>query len=372
MCESGNDLVSLVGDMGQAVRAKSVRLHSVEMSSLGGCIGRKERIVFPLPCYTLAMACEGTLSGAGVPREPLVALLGPTASGKSALALTLAETYAGEIVSADSRLLYHGMDIGTAKPTADERAAVRHHLIDVTTPDMPYDLARWKAEATDTIADIRGRGRLPLLVGGTAQWTTALLNGWEPPAVAPDVLFRAAMEARAREEGIAPLLAELAARDPEAAARTGPNLRRIIRALEVIRATGQPFSVQRGRSEKPYHDLRIGLSLPRDVLFTRIDARVEAMIATGLVGEMRALLDAGYDSSLPAMSGIGYRQVVEYLHGGTTLTTLYEQITQATHRYARHQMTWLRRDETIIWLDARDEQRLIAEATEVIRRFLLY
>ncbi len=305
-------------------------------------------------------------------KQALLAVLGPTASGKSALALNVAQAFSGEIVSADSRLLYRGMDIGTAKPTPAERARNIHHLIDVTTPDVSYDLAGWQQEATQIIAEIGGRGHLPLLVGGTAQWTTALLDGWEPPAVAPDWPFRTAMEERARHEGIEPLLADLRARDSEAAARTGPNLRRIIRALEVIRATGRPFSAQRGRSEKPYRDLRLGLSLPRDVLVTRIDARVEAMIAAGFVDEVRALLDAGYDPSLPAMSGLGYRQVVEYIQGGTTLTTLCEQIKQATHRYARHQMTWLRRDETIVWFDARDEQGLIAEATEVIRRFLLY
>jgi tRNA dimethylallyltransferase len=305
--------------------------------------------------------------------QPLIALLGPTASGKTMLALTLAEAFSGEIVSADSRLLYRGMNIGTAKPTPAERARIRHHCIDVATPDVPYDLARWKAEATRAIADIRGRGHLPFLVGGTAQWTTALLDGWEPPAVAPDPPFRAAMEERAGNEGIEPLLAELAAQDAEAAARTGPNLRRIIRALEVIRATGQPFSAQRGQSTaRPYRDLRIGLSLPRDLLYARIDARVEAMLAVGLVEEVRALLDAGYDPSLPALSGIGYRQVAEYLRGETTLKSMCERIKQATHRYARHQMTWLRRDAAIVWLDAQDEQRLNAEAAEVVRRFLLY
>lgn len=306
-------------------------------------------------------------------KQPLIALLGPTASGKSALALDLAAAFSGEIVSADSRLVYRGMDIGTAKPTPAERAQVPHHLVDVTTPDVPYDLARWKAEATRIIDAIREREHLPLLVGGTAQWTTALLDGWEPPTVPPDQAFRAAMEERAHNEGIAPLLAELAAQDPEAAARTGPNLRRIIRALEVIRATGQPFSTQRGQSAAPpYRDLRIGLSLPRDILYARIDTRVEAMLAAGLVGEVRGLLDAGFDPTLPALSGIGYRQVVEYLHGGTTLKSMCERIKQATHRYARHQMTWLRRDATIAWLDARDEHQLRHEATEVIRRFLFY
>jgi tRNA dimethylallyltransferase len=302
---------------------------------------------------------------------PLIAVLGPTASGKSSLALYLAERFNGEIVSADSRLVYRGMDIGTAKPTDDECARVRHHLIDILTPNEPYDLARWKGEASDAIADIHRRGRIPFLVGGTAQWTTALLDGWEPPTVPPDPAFRAAMERRVQDEGVEPLLATLAAQDADAAARTGPNPRRIIRALEVIRATGQPFSVQRGRGERPYRDLRIGLSLPRDLLYQRIDARVDAMIAAGLVDEVRALIEAGYGADLPAMSGIGYRQVGEYLAGVTTLKSMSERIKQATHRYARHQMTWLRRDATMLWLDAADADALQRAATEAVTRFLL-
>jgi tRNA dimethylallyltransferase len=302
---------------------------------------------------------------------PLIAVLGPTASGKSALALALAEQFDGEIVSADSRLVYRGMDIGTAKPSPAERARVPHHLIDIIPPDESYDLARWQAEAAAAIAEMHRRGRLPFLVGGTAQWTTALLDGWAPPTVPPDAAFRAAMERRAQGEGVAPLLAELAAVDPEAAARTGPNPRRIIRALEVIRATGQPFTAQRGRGDTPYRDLRIGLSLPRDVLYQRIDARVDAMIAAGLVDEVRALIAAGYGADLPAMSGIGYRQVGEYLTGVTTLNMMDERIKQATHRYARHQMTWLRRDASILWLDAADADALHRAATEAVARFLL-
>lgn len=304
-------------------------------------------------------------------KPPLVALLGPTASGKSSLALALAARFPCEIVSADSRLVYRGMDIGTAKPTREERARVPHHLIDVTSPDVPYDLARWRGEATTIIAAIQRRGKVPLLVGGTAQWTTALLDGWEPPIVPPDPTFRAAMEERARAEGVGALLANLAARDPDAAARTGPNPRRIIRALEVIRATGRPFSAQRGRGEPPYRDMRLGLDLPRDILYARIDARVDAMVAAGLIAEVRALLDAGYPADLPAMSGIGYRQVVEYLGGVTTFTVMCERIKQATHRYARHQMTWLRRDASIVWLDARDARRLAGIASDAVARFLL-
>lgn len=304
------------------------------------------------------------------PEIPLVAVLGPTASGKSALALALAEVFGGEIISADSRLVYHGMDIGTAKPTPDDRARVPHHLIDIVPPDTPYDLARWQDDARTAIATIHARSRLPLLVGGTAQWSTALLDGWEPPAVPPDPDFRAAMEARVAAEGVAPLLEKLRAADPDAAATTGPNPRRIIRALEVIRATGQPFSAQRGKGARPYRDLRLGLLLPRDELYRRIDARVEAMLAAGLVDEVRGLLDAGYAATLPAMSGIGYAQVAEYLRGETTLKEMSERITQATHRYARHQTTWLRRDASIEWLDATDTDCALADAEMHIRQFL--
>lgn len=299
----------------------------------------------------------------------IVAVLGPTASGKTALAIGLAARFGGEIVSADSRLVYRGMDIGTAKPTAAERARVPHHLIDVTTPDAQWDVTRWTAAARATIADIAARGRLPLVVGGTAQYTVALLDGWEPPAVPPDPNYRAALEARAATEGVSALLAELAAVDAEAAERTGPNLRRIIRALEVIRATGQPFSAQRGRGPKPYDDLRLALTLPRDLLYARIDARAGAMVAAGLVDEVRGLFAAGYDRALPAMSGIGYAQIAAYLAGERTLDEAKADIRHATHRYARHQLTWLRRDPAAIVLDATDPARALAEATERVAIF---
>ncbi len=300
----------------------------------------------------------------------VVAILGATAVGKTALALGLVARFGGEIVSADSRLLYRGMDTGTAKPTTAERAAAPHRLIDVTTPDDQWDVARWSSAARATIAEIAARGRLPLVVGGTAQYTTVLLDGWEPPAVPPDWEFRAALETRAESEGVATLLAELAAVDPEAATRTGPNLRRIIRALEVICATGEPFSVQRGRGPKPYDDLRLALTLPRDALYARIDARVEAMAAAGLVDEVRGLLAAGYDRALPAMSGIGYAQIAAYLAGERTLDEAKADIRHATHRYARHQLTWLRRDPSAVPIDATDPARALAEATERVAAFL--
>lgn len=300
----------------------------------------------------------------------IIAVLGPTATGKTALALGLAERCGGEIVSADSRLLYRGMDIGTAKPTAAEHARVPHHLIDIAAPDDTWDVARWAAAARATIAAIAARGRVPFVVGGTAQYTVALLDGWEPPAVPPDPAFRAALEARADAEGVSALLAELAAADAEAATRTGPNLRRIIRALEVIRATGQPFSAQRGRGPKPYDDLRLALTLPRESLYARIDARVKAMIAAGLVDEVRGLLAAGYAPPLPAMSGIGYAQIAAYLAGERTLDEAKADIRHATHRYARHQLTWLRRDPSAIVIDATDPALALAEATARVQAFL--
>jgi len=299
----------------------------------------------------------------------VVALLGPTAVGKTALGVTLAEAIGAEIVSADSRLLYRGMDIGTAKPTHAERERVPHHLIDATTPDEPWDLTRWLAAATAAIADITARGKVPMIVGGTAQYTTALLDGWQPPNVPPDPVYRALLEARAEAEGVPALVAELAVLDPEAAARTGPNLRRIIRALEVIQATGEPFSAQRGRGERPYDDLRFALTLPRNVLYARIDARVDAQIAAGLVDEVRTLLAAGYAPPLPAMSGIGYAQVLEYLEGTKTLHEVMENIRYATHRYARHQQTWLRRDPSAILLDMTDPARAYEEAVQQVTTF---
>ncbi len=280
------------------------------------------------------------------------------------MAIAIAERWGGEIVSADSRLVYRGMDIGTAKPSVADRVRVPHHLIDIIAPDEPYDLACWQADAAAVIADIVARGALPVVVGGTAQWTTALLDGWQPPAVPPDDAFRAAMEARLLMEGVAPMLRELAALDPAAAEMTGPNPRRIIRALEVIRATGEPFSVQRVHTSRPYRDLRIALTVPRAELYRRIDLRVEMMLAAGLVAEVRGLLAAGYALTLPAMSGIGYRQTVEYIGGGQTFDILKERIIHATHRYARHQTTWLRRDDTRIEVDATDPT---AAQTEVSR-----
>ncbi|NPA90404.1 MAG: tRNA (adenosine(37)-N6)-dimethylallyltransferase MiaA [Chloroflexi bacterium] len=302
---------------------------------------------------------------------PLIVLIGPTAVGKTDLSLQLAQRFDGEIVSADSRLLYRGMDIGTAKPTPEERARVPHHLIDITTPDRPLSLAEYLQLAHQAIQDIHARGKRPFLVGGTGQYIWALLEGWQTPHVPPDQAFRARLEEEAREKGVHVLYERLRRLDPDAAQRMDPNnLRRIIRALEVIEHTGKPFSQQQRKIPPPYRPLIIGLTRPRDELYRRVDERIERMIQAGLVDEVRRLLDAGYDPALPALSGIGYRQIIDYLQGRLTLEEAKHAMRKATRRFVRHQYNWFRPDDPrILWVDLHrpDAEERVEQA---IRAFL--
>ncbi len=287
------------------------------------------------------------------PARPVIAIVGPTAVGKTEVSLRLAERFAGEIVSVDSRLVYKGLDIGTAKPTPEERARVPHHLIDITTPDRPLSLAEFKRLASQAIEAILARGRVPFLVGGTGQYVWAILEGWQVPEVPPDNVLRARLEAIARSEGAAALYRRLQALDPTAAAHIDPrNVRRVIRALEVIARTGRPFSAQRRKVPPPYDVLIIGLTRPRPELYARIDQRIEKMLAAGLVDEVRALLAAGYDERLPALTGIGYRQIIGYLRGDYSLEEALRRLRRDTRRYARQQYAWFRQDDPRIrWVD---------------------
>lgn len=302
-------------------------------------------------------------------RPAVVVVVGPTASGKSDLAVALAERFDGEIVNADSRQVYRGMDIGTAKPPPEVRARIPHHLIDIRNPDEPFSLHDFLSLADAAVRDICRRGRLPFVVGGTGQYVWALVEGWQAPPVPPDPVFRAELAARAARDGGAALYAELMALDPAAAQAIDPrNVRRVIRALEVIRATGRPFSAQRSKGKSPYRALVLGLRLSRETLYRRIDRRVEEMFASGLVEEVRRLVAAGYSCDLPAMRSIGYAEVCGYLRGDRTLAEAVAQVKTATHRLARMQANWFRAsDPRIHWLDA-EAGLPVAEAAELVDR----
>lgn len=283
----------------------------------------------------------------------LIAIVGPTAVGKSALAIHLAQVFGGEIVSADSRQVFHGMDIGTAKPNPEERELVPHHLIDVVEPDQDFTLALYQQMATRAIKDIERRGRLALLVGGSGLYVRALLGGFRIPHVSPDAELRRSLEQKAAEEGYMALHEELKGVDPTAAKRIDPrNVRRVIRALEVFRAIGLPFSQLQGSSPflPNYRTITIGLTTSRGDLYRRIDSRVDTMMEQGLVKEVDRLLEQGYSLDLPAMSGLGYKQIGQYLKGDLNLAEAVQKIKNETHRFARHQYAWFRlNDEAIHW-----------------------
>lgn len=294
---------------------------------------------------------------------PLLVIVGPTAVGKTALALWLAEKLDGEIVSADSRLLYQGMDVGTAKPTAAERQRVPHHLIDVCRPDETLSLGEYQRLAYAAIEAIHQRGRLPILVGGTGQYAQAVVGGWGIPAVPPQPALRTALAALGGPE-LARWLQEL---DPLAAGRIDPrNVRRVIRALEVIMVSGRPMSLLQRKSAPPYQMVMVGLTCGRAELYRRIDKRVEQMMADGLLAELQGLRAAGYGRDLPAMSGLGYRQLWAYLDGECTLAEAVERIQFETHRFARQQYTWFRLDDPAIhWFDV-DQEGVYAAVFDLV------
>ncbi len=281
--------------------------------------------------------------------KPLIAILGPTAVGKSALAIKLAEEFRGEIVSADSRQVYRGMDIGTAKPSLDERRRIPHHLLDRVNPDEPFTLAQYQKLAYTAIAEIHARGKVPFLVGGSGLYVRAVLEGLSIPRVAPNPARRKHLES----QDSAALYAHLLQLDPVAAARIDPrNKRRIIRAVEVCEATGKPISELQTRASPDYRVLRIGLTMPREELYRRINARVDQMIAAGLVAEVRALVAQGYALDAPALSGLGYRQMARYVKGEIPLEEAVRLLKRDTRRFVHHQYSWFRLDDPRIrWFD---------------------
>ena len=284
---------------------------------------------------------------------PLLVIVGPTAAGKTALAVRLAQALNGEIISADSRQIYRQMDIGTAKPSAEERASAPHHMLDVVDPDQVLTAAEYQRMAYALVAEIHGRARLPMLVGGTGQYVHAVVEGWSIPEVAPQHELRAQLEARAAAEGAEALHSYLATLDPVAAGRIDyRNLRRVIRALEVCLVTGGPISLLQRKSPPPYAIYQLGVTRPRPELYARIDARVDAMLDAGLVDEVRRLVEAGYGWNLPSMTGLGYRQIGAHLRGELSLAEAVALIKKQTRRFVHQQATWFRPDDpTIHWID---------------------
>jgi tRNA dimethylallyltransferase len=284
--------------------------------------------------------------------DRLAVLCGPTAVGKTAVAVALAQRLHAEILCADSRTVYRGLDIGTAKPDAAQRALVPHHLLDVADPAEAFTVKAFQRLAQAAIEAIRARGCLPLIVGGTGLYIRALVDRLEIPDVAPDEGLRAALEAEARELGPEHLHRRLAGLDAMAAARIHPhNVRRVIRALEVVMLTGRPFSAQQGRHSHHAAVAMVGLIAERAALYRWIDERVDAQLAAGLVDETRALLARGVPASAPAMQSLGYKEMGGWLRGLYPYEEAVRRLKRNTRRYAKRQLTWFGRDPRIRWLE---------------------
>lgn len=298
-------------------------------------------------------------------KEKLVVIVGPTAVGKTALSLTLASQFAGEIISGDSMQVYRKMDIGTAKATLEERSKVPHHLIDIINPDDEYSVASFQSMATRLITEINQRNRLPFIVGGTGLYIESVTHQFHFAEAPQDPELRERLQQIADAEGQEALHRRLQEIDPITAKRLHPNdVKRIIRAIEIYEVTGCKMADFQNRSKySPYDLYMIGLTMDRDKLYERINQRVVAMIEAGLVEEVRQLLDQGYDWSLVSMQGLGYKELVPYLYGEITLERAINEIKQRTRHFAKRQLSWFRRMKEIEWFDLTDP----ADHSEVLQ-----
>lgn len=302
--------------------------------------------------------------------RPLVVVLGATATGKSALALRLAEELDGEIINADALQVYRGFDIGTGKAAAAERRRVPHHLLDLLAPDEPISAGELARRGRAVIADVRGRRRLPLVVGGSGLYVRALLAGMSPiPAVHPRL--RAWLANARRRHGLPALRRWLRVLDPQASARTTEgDSQRTLRALELVLGSGHTQGWWIAR--RPFADgalpaIRIGLTVPRAVLYDRIADRVSAMVEAGWVGEVEGLLRAGWDLGLPAFQAIGYRQLAQHLRGDIGLDRAIEETVRATRRFAKRQSTWFRGEPDVAWFEAGDPGMLLSRVLDFLK-----
>jgi tRNA dimethylallyltransferase len=304
-------------------------------------------------------------------KPPLILIVGPTAVGKTEISIQLAQRLNGEIVSADSRLFYRAMDIGTAKPSSEEQARVPHHLIDIANPVEILSLSIFQQKAREAIADIHARNKTPFLVGGAGQYIRAVTEGWRPPEVKPNEQLRDELIKQKDEYGIYWLHDKLGGLDPASAEKINPrNFRRTIRALEVIQTTGKKFSEQRGQSESSYDLITIGLTRPRAELYERVDQRIESMFANGFIDEVKSLLSKGYSPTLPTMSAIGYRECVKVIEGEITREEAKQLIRRATRIFVRRQANWFKEsDPNIMWFKVEDG--IVDEIADYIKRRLL-
>jgi len=300
-------------------------------------------------------------------KKPLIVLVGPTAVGKTEIVVRIAEKLNGEIISADSRLFYRGMDIGTAKPSLLDQRRVKHFLIDVADPDDNWTLARYQKEALNALNDIHSRNKLPFLVGGTGQYIRAITEGWDIPLVKPNYQLRKTLEDWAHEIGIDNLHKRLMTLDPIAGATIDPtNLRRIVRALEVIFSTGKRFSEQKRRRSLPFDILIIGINRPRSELYARVDKRIENMIEKGFIEEVEHLLQSGYSAELPTLSAIGYLEIISYLEKKISLAEAIMEMKRKTRIFIRRQANWFNtKDKSITWFQVNQD------IEEAIVKFIL-
>lgn len=305
-------------------------------------------------------------------KEPLIVILGPTAVGKTDVAIELAKKIQGEIISADSMLIYKYMDIGTAKPKFEERQGIPHYLIDIITPDQPFSVADFLLEAEKKIKEIRKKDKMPMIVGGTALYLKAITEEFYFPETESDWELREKLNQEAENFGNQYVHERLAKIDPITASRLHPNdLRRVIRAIEIYELTGVALSAQPKKEKRSnYQIIKIGLIRPREEIYARINQRVEEMIKQGLVEEVRQLLEMGYDEYLISMQGLGYKQIVPYLKGVYSLDRAVELLKRDTRHFAKRQLTWFRRDEDIHWIEINrysSQLQVVAEIMKVIK-----
>lgn len=303
-------------------------------------------------------------------KERLIAILGPTASGKTALAASLAKRLDTDVISGDSMLVYRGLDIGTAKPSAAERGGVRHALIDILPPDAAFSVTDFVRLAKEEITAINLRGKIPILAGGTGLYAKALIEGYQFGGEAKDEAFRREMESLAERRGREYVHSLLKAASPAAAERLHPNdLHRVIRALEVFHMGGS--DVSREKSAPDYDVFAVGLCWERKTLYARIDARVDSMISAGLTREVRDLMDRGLCRASQSMQGIGYREIASFLAGDMTLDEATDAMKRATRRFAKRQLTWYRGMPYIRWFcaEGRTPDSLLEEVSLAVEGF---